>query len=120
MSIEWYWCATPDIAGAQHSLWETLRIVAEPAGATAFAALLLRAYVPEPGEHVGVVIGSANSVPAPFRSWHSPGARHQDNAATAARPLSCCFRKQGCQSSCWKRTEMTMKETDLRQRTDLR
>jgi threonine dehydratase len=49
-------------------LWETTRIVAEPAGATAFAALLSRAYVPEPGEHVGVVISGANSAPAPFRS----------------------------------------------------
>jgi len=57
-----------DIVGAQHALWETLRIVAEPAGATAFAALLSRAYVPEPGEHVGVVISGANSVQAPFRS----------------------------------------------------
>jgi threonine dehydratase len=50
-----------DIRGAQQILWEKFRIVAEPGGATAFAALTSGAYRPAPGEHVGVVISGANS-----------------------------------------------------------
>jgi threonine dehydratase len=49
------------IAEAQRQLWETLRIVAEPGGAAAFAALLSRAYEPAKGERVGVVLCGANT-----------------------------------------------------------
>lgn len=49
------------IAGAQRLLWEGLRVVTEPGGAAAFAALLSRAYVPEPGERVGVLLCGANT-----------------------------------------------------------
>ena len=41
-----------DIRSAQASLWRNLTIVAEPGGAAAFAALLAKRYVPEPGERV--------------------------------------------------------------------
>ena len=39
----------------------TLRVVAEPGGAAAFAALISRGYVPRPGERVGVLVCGANT-----------------------------------------------------------
>jgi threonine dehydratase len=50
-----------DIRDAQASLWRNLTVVAEPGGAAAFAALLSKRYVPEPGERVCVVISGGNS-----------------------------------------------------------
>ena len=49
------------IRNAQRTLWEALRIVAEPGGATAFAALQSGAYVPAAGERVGVVVCGGNT-----------------------------------------------------------
>jgi threonine dehydratase len=49
---------------AQHRLWEACALVAEPGGATALAALTSGAYVPEPGERVGIVVCGANTDPA--------------------------------------------------------
>jgi len=49
------------IRAAQDTLWATLRVAAEPGGATAFAALLDGAYAPRPGERVGVVVSGANT-----------------------------------------------------------
>jgi threonine dehydratase len=49
------------IAAAQRLLWERLRIVAEPGGATAMAALASGAYVPASGERVGVLVCGANT-----------------------------------------------------------
>jgi threonine dehydratase len=54
------------IREAQRVLWEELRVLAEPGGATALAALLSGAYVAAPGAHVGVVVCGANLDPA---SW---------------------------------------------------
>jgi threonine dehydratase len=54
------------IRQAQRVLWEELRVLAEPGGATALAALLSGAYVASPGERVGVVVCGANLDPA---SW---------------------------------------------------
>ena len=51
------------IRAAQRALWETLRIAAEPGGATAMAALLSGAYKPEPDERVGVLICGGNVDP---------------------------------------------------------
>ncbi|TBW40011.1 threonine/serine dehydratase [Siculibacillus lacustris] len=48
------------IVEAQMRLWTTLRIAAEPGGATALAALLAGAYVPRPGERVGVLVCGGN------------------------------------------------------------
>ena len=45
----------------QRALWDELRLIAEPAGATALAALLAGAYKPAPGERVGVLICGANT-----------------------------------------------------------
>jgi len=49
------------IRQAQAALWEKLRVVTEPGGATAFAALLSGAYRPAAGERVGVVICGGNT-----------------------------------------------------------
>lgn len=51
------------IGAAQRALWHDLRIVAEPGGATAVAALLSGAYRPAPGERVGVVVCGGNTEP---------------------------------------------------------
>ena len=55
-----------DIRAAQAALWGTVRIVAEPGGAAAFAALLGRGYQPAPGERVGVLICGANTTAVNF------------------------------------------------------
>jgi threonine dehydratase len=49
------------LRAAQAALWEAVRVHPEPGGAAGVAALLARAYVPEPGERVGVVISGGNS-----------------------------------------------------------
>jgi threonine dehydratase len=48
------------IRKAQHWLWEHLRIVVEPGGAVALAALQSRAFVPPEDARVGVVLCGAN------------------------------------------------------------
>jgi threonine dehydratase len=62
------------IRRAQAALWETLRVVAEPGGAAAFAALLDGAYQPAAGERVGVVVCGGNT-----------GAVDFEHGATALR-----------------------------------
>jgi threonine dehydratase len=56
----------PDAAilAAQRLLWEQFRLVAEPGGATAVAALLSGRFVPPDGARVGVVVCGANTDPA--------------------------------------------------------
>ena len=54
------------ILSAQRLLWEELRLLVEPAGATALAALLSGAYVPAPGESVAVLLCGANPAPDPL------------------------------------------------------
>lgn len=49
------------ILSAQRVLWDVLRVITEPGGAAAFAALLSGAYVPAPGEKVGVLLCGANT-----------------------------------------------------------
>jgi threonine dehydratase len=49
------------IVQAQTFLWRNLRLMAEPGGATALAALLSGVYRPRPKERVGVVICGANA-----------------------------------------------------------
>lgn len=50
-----------EIVSAQRTLWERLRIVAEPGGAAAFAAILARRYRPRGGDRVGVLVCGANT-----------------------------------------------------------
>jgi threonine dehydratase len=54
------------IRAAQETLWRTLRLVAEPGGAAATAALLSGRYVPRPGERVGVLVCGGNTVAVDF------------------------------------------------------
>ena len=49
------------IGAAQKLLWEQLRIVTEPGGATALAALMSGAYVPQPSERVCVIVCGGNT-----------------------------------------------------------
>jgi threonine dehydratase len=49
------------IVEAQRILWQQLRLIAEPGGATAFAALLSGVYKPHSGERVGVVMCGSNA-----------------------------------------------------------
>jgi threonine dehydratase len=49
------------IVEAQRALWQQLRLIAEPGGATALAALLSGVYKPRPGERVGVVLCGSNT-----------------------------------------------------------
>ena len=54
------------IQAAQKILWKGLRIVAEPGGAAAFAALLAGQYVPRPDERVGALLCGGNTVAVDF------------------------------------------------------
>jgi threonine dehydratase len=55
-----------DIVAAQQWLWDHLRLITEPGGAAAFAALLSGAYAPHKDERVGVVICGGNTDLAQF------------------------------------------------------
>jgi threonine dehydratase len=70
------------IRKAQAWLWQNLRLVTEPGGATAFAAIASGRYAPAPQERVGVVICGANTDPATFARLLSQPAE-----ANAASPL---------------------------------
>jgi threonine dehydratase len=67
------------IQDAQEALWKVLRIVCEPGGAAAFAALLTRGYQPRPGERVGVLVCGANTTAVNFGS----AATNQHNGPAA-------------------------------------
>jgi threonine dehydratase len=55
-----------DIRSAQKRLWDTMRLVSEPGGAAALAALLSRGYVPAADERVGVLVSGANTTAVDF------------------------------------------------------
>jgi len=55
-----------EIRTAQRTLWDKLRVVAEPGGAAAFAALLSGRYRPAPNETVGVLVSGGNTVAVDF------------------------------------------------------
>lgn len=54
------------ITDAQTALWRERRILVEPAGATALAALMCEAYRPAAGERVSVLICGGNIAPDPL------------------------------------------------------
>lgn len=54
------------IRQAQAALWSHLRLVAEPGGAAAFAALLSGGYRPSAGERVAVLVCGANTTAVKF------------------------------------------------------
>jgi len=49
------------IRAAQQTMWDALRLVVEPGGAAAFAALHSGAYVPRAGERIGIVVSGGNT-----------------------------------------------------------
>ena len=55
-----------DIRNAQKALWNSVRVVTEPGGAAAFAAVLAGRYVPEAGEKVAVLVCGANTSAVSF------------------------------------------------------
>jgi len=55
-----------DIIAAQKALWNRVRIISEPGGAAAFAAILSGRYTPAPAERVAVLVCGANANPANF------------------------------------------------------
>jgi threonine dehydratase len=55
-----------DIVVAQKALWDRVRIIAEPGGAAAFAAMLSGRYVPAESERVAVLVCGSNTNPANF------------------------------------------------------
>jgi threonine dehydratase len=71
-----------DVLHAQRVLWEELRVLAEPGGATALAALLSGAHVAEPGARVGVLVCGANVDPSAWSA--STGALVVATAADGA------------------------------------
>jgi threonine dehydratase len=70
------------IRDAQRRLWEDVRLVAEPGGAAAMAALLSGRYRPDPDERVVVLVCGANTDPAWFSAEEdgAPGDRPEGNA----------------------------------------
>jgi threonine dehydratase len=54
------------IQAAQEALWSKLRVVAEPGGAAAFAALLSGRYQPKSGERIGILVSGGNTVAVDF------------------------------------------------------
>jgi threonine dehydratase len=54
------------IVAAQAALWKVLRVVAEPGGAAAMAAVLSKRYPAERGERVGVLVCGANTTAVKF------------------------------------------------------
>jgi threonine dehydratase len=55
-----------EIVSAQAAMWDRLRIVTEPGGATAFAALLSGKYRPEKDERIAVIVCGANTTAVDF------------------------------------------------------
>ncbi len=56
-----------DIISAQQLIWDVVRVVAEPGGAAALAALISGKYHPAPDERVGVLVCGSNTVAVDFK-----------------------------------------------------
>ena len=54
------------ILRAQQTLWEALRIVAEPGGCATLAAIQSAAYTPRKGERIGIVVSGGNTTVVDF------------------------------------------------------
>ena len=62
------------IRRAQWTLWDRLRIMSEPGGAAALAALISNAYTPAEGERVGVLVCGGNTTQMPEPPGGTPAA----------------------------------------------
>jgi threonine dehydratase len=56
------------IREAQEALWSLLRVVVEPGGAAAFAAVRSGRYPPPSGAHVGIVLSGGNTTAVEFEA----------------------------------------------------
>ena len=54
------------IRAAQRALWDVLRVVGEPGGSAATAAILSGRYRPQSGERVGILVSGGNTVAVDF------------------------------------------------------
>jgi threonine dehydratase len=75
-----------EILQAQQALWRVLRIVAEPGGAAAFAALLSGSYRPQPGERVGILVCGGNTPAVDFA--HALRAKSNDSSASSSNKVA--------------------------------
>ncbi len=73
------------IIAAQKQLWDVARLVAEPGGAAALAALTSGKYKPKHNERVGVVVCGGNTEAVAFSKGQEPGP---ENARAADPPLA--------------------------------
>jgi threonine dehydratase len=73
-----------EITRAQGALWTSMRVVTEPGGAAAFAALLSGRYQPKPGERVGVLLCGGNTTAVNFASATSHSTAAHAGASLAA------------------------------------
>ncbi len=69
-----------EILRAQEMLWTVLRIVTEPGGAAAFAALLSGHYQPTPQERVGILLCGGNTIAVNFTATPAKIPAHASNA----------------------------------------
>jgi threonine dehydratase len=58
------------IALAQETMWKVMRVLAEPGGSAAFAAVLSGRYKVSPGERVGVLVCGGNTTAVNFARAH--------------------------------------------------
>jgi threonine dehydratase len=71
-----------EIVRAQEMLWTVLRIVAEPGGAAAFAALLSGRYQPAPQERVGILLCGGNTTAVNFTATPKNIPAYASNASS--------------------------------------
>lgn len=72
------------IRQAQQALWKVLRIVAEPGGAAALAAILSGRYRPQPGERVGVLVCGGNTAAVEFARGAAVTSKEYSLSSTKA------------------------------------
>lgn len=80
-----------DIIEAQHTLWRELRVLAEPGGSVAFAALSSGAYIPGQGEHVALLICGGNTTPGLGWKDGATVSSSQKNVADADLATTACI-----------------------------
>jgi threonine dehydratase len=74
------------IQQTQQALWRVLRVVAEPGGAAAFAALLSGRYKPQRGERVGVLVCGGNTGAVDFA--RAAGVTSKEHSLPSTRPVA--------------------------------
>lgn len=72
------------IQQAQDALWKVLRVVAEPGGAAALAALLSGRYQPQPGERIGILVCGGNTSAVDFSRGKTPQTSNAPTQVSSA------------------------------------